>query len=66
MSDTPRTDTVMANVYYGKGGDDLFEHARKLERELAATQHVLHASLSREHRLHRELFRLREAEICRS
>jgi hypothetical protein len=67
MSDTPRTDeaTYPADCL----GKTLVVNracAAALETELAATQHILHESLGREHRFYCELVRLREAEICRS
>jgi len=76
MSDTPLTDEQINGkpcTQFGLlAGMSLrnalvpSDFARTLERELAATKHLLHESLQREDRFYRELVRLREAEICRS
>ena len=55
MSDTPRTDAEWRH-YVREGYRDAGQSfARTLERELAATQHLLHESLAREDRFYREL-----------
>jgi hypothetical protein len=54
MSDTPRTD-AFENLGFLDQQMTWWEFARQLERELAATQILLHESLAREDRFYREL-----------
>lgn len=44
MTDTPRTDALAAALLFGNATSSMFDHARELERELAAAQAAaLHA-----------------------
>ena len=43
MSDTPRTDAMVAGIFGGHAWQGLTEHARQLERELAVARKGLEA-----------------------
>ena len=46
MSDTPRTDAMVAGIFGGHAWQGLTEHARQLERELAVARKGLEAVAS--------------------